>query len=146
MVLANFLDRGFAGTVGANPPQRPTTAAADGDSPARRSTATRSSCAAANGRTERVRYIGVDTPESVKPDTPVECFGNEASDFNKQLVQGREVRLVPDRGGRRTSYGRSLAFVYVGDTFVNAELLKDGYARTIEIEPNTSKAELLRRP
>jgi micrococcal nuclease len=94
----------------------------------------------ANGRTERVRYIGVDTPESVKPDSPVECFGHEASNFNKQLVQGERVRLVPDREAE-DRFGRSLAFVYVGDTFVNAQLISGGYARTIEIEPNTSKAE-----
>jgi micrococcal nuclease len=94
----------------------------------------------ANGRNERVRYIGVDTPESVKPDTPVECYGHEASDFNKSLVEGKRVRLVPDQEAE-DKYGRSLAFVYVGNTFVNAELLKNGYARTIEIEPNTSKAE-----
>lgn len=94
----------------------------------------------AGGGTERVRYIGVDTPESVKPDSPVECFGHEASDFNRRTVQGRTVRLVPDREPE-DRYGRSLAFVYVGDTFVNAELIKNGYARTIEIEPNTSKAD-----
>jgi micrococcal nuclease len=96
----------------------------------------------ANGRNERVRYIGVDTPESVKPDTPVECYGHEASDFNKHLVQGKRVRLVPDREAE-DKYGRSLAFVYVDDTFVNAELVKNGYARTLEIEPNTSKAAYL---
>ena len=93
----------------------------------------------ANGRTERVRYIGVDTPESVKPDSPVECYGHEASDFNKQLVQGRRVRLVPDAEAQ-DKYGRSLAFVYLGNTLVQSELLKGGYARTLEIEPNTSKA------
>lgn len=91
------------------------------------------------GGVERVRYIGVDTPESVKPDTPVQCFGHEASEFNRRMVAGKSVRLVPDREPR-DKYGRSLAFVYVGGTLVNAELLKRGYARTIEIEPNTSKA------
>jgi micrococcal nuclease len=74
---------------------------------------------------EDVRYIGVDTPESVKPDTPVQCYGSEASDFNREL---------------RDRFGRLLAYVYVGDTFVNAELLRLGYARTLEIEPNTSNA------
>jgi micrococcal nuclease len=91
------------------------------------------------GRDERVRYIGVDTPESVKPDSPVECFGHEASDFNRRLVEGRSVRLVPDQEPE-DRYGRTLAFVYVGPTLVNAELLRRGYARTIEIPPNTSKA------
>lgn len=94
----------------------------------------------AGGGTERVRYIGVDTPESVKPDTPVQCYGHEASSYNRSLVQGKTVRLVPDREPE-DKYGRSLAFVYVGNTLVQAELLKNGYARTIEIEPNTSKAE-----
>lgn len=94
----------------------------------------------ANGRNERVRYIGVDTPESVKPNSPVECFGHEASAYNKRLVQGRKVRLVPDREAE-DKFGRSLAFVYVGGVFVNAQMLRGGYARTIEIEPNTSKAE-----
>ena len=91
------------------------------------------------GRNERVRYIGVDTPESVKPNSPVECFGHEASDFNKSLVQGKRVRLVPDHEAE-DKYGRSLAFVYVGDTLVQSELLRNGYARTLEIAPNTSKA------
>jgi micrococcal nuclease len=93
-----------------------------------------------DGRVERVRYIGVDTPESVKPNAPVDCYGHEASNYNRSLVQGRTVRLVPDREAE-DKYGRSLAFVYVGDVLVNAELLKNGYARTLEIEPNTSRAE-----
>jgi micrococcal nuclease len=93
----------------------------------------------ADGRVERVRYIGVDTPESVKPDTPVQCFGHEAGVFNRRLVQGRTVRLVPDREPR-DRYGRALAFVYAGDLLVNAELLRRGFARTLEIPPNTSKA------
>ncbi|MBI5309945.1 MAG: thermonuclease family protein [Actinobacteria bacterium] len=94
----------------------------------------------AQGGKERVRYIGVDTPESVKPNAPVECFGKQAAKFNGSLVLGREVRLMPDREPR-DRYGRTLAFVYAGGVFINAELLKRGYARTIEIEPNTSKAE-----
>jgi micrococcal nuclease len=91
------------------------------------------------GAVERVRYIGVDTPESVKPNTPVQCFGHQASEFNRRLVEGKTVRLVPDQEPR-DKYGRSLAFVYAGSSFVNAELLENGFARTIEIPPNTSKA------
>ena len=93
------------------------------------------------GRIAGVNAIvpGVDTPESVKPNAPVDCYGHEASDFNKRLVTGKTVRLVPDHEPR-DKYGRSLAFVYVGDTLVEAELLKNGHARTLEIEPNTSKA------
>jgi micrococcal nuclease len=93
-----------------------------------------------NGSTERVRLIGVDTPESVKPDTPVQCFGKEASDFTKHQLTGRTVRLEPDREPF-DRYGRSLAFVYVGTDLFNADLLRGGYARTIEVPPNTSRAK-----
>ena len=97
-----------------------------------------------DGRTEDVRYIGVDTPETVKPGAPVECFGEQASEFNHELVEGEIVRLRFDRE-LRDVYGRLLAYVYVGETFVNAELVSGGYARTLEIEPNTSEAGLLSR-
>lgn len=93
---------------------------------------------------EKVRYIGVDTPETVKPGTPVQCFGEQASEFNHDLVEGESVRLRYDRE-LRDAYGRLLAYVYVGETFVNAELVAGGYARTLEIEPNTSEAGLLGR-
>jgi len=98
-----------------------------------------------NGRgTRTVRYIGVDTPESVKPGEPVQCYAKQASSFNERLVQGRRVRL--EIGRERTDrYGRLLAYVYVyvrggGNPFVNAELLRRGYARTLAIPPNTDRA------
>ncbi len=97
-----------------------------------------------NGRRDTVRYIGVDTPESVKPDTPVECFAKAASHFNEQLVEGRDVQLTLDREPR-DKYGRLLAYVAVSGRSVNAELLRRGYARTIEIPPNTSRAATFRR-
>lgn len=96
------------------------------------------------GRTEDVRYIGVDTPETVKPGEPVQCFGEQASTFNRGLVEGERVRLVFDRE-RRDRFGRLLAYVYVGSTFVNGELVAGGYARTLEIEPNTAMAGELAR-
>jgi micrococcal nuclease len=96
------------------------------------------------GEEEDVRYIGVDTPESVAPGEPVECFGEEASEFNAGLVEGEEVTLVFD-AELRDQYGRLLAYVYVGDVLVNAELLARGFARTLEIEPNTSKAPRFER-
>jgi micrococcal nuclease len=96
------------------------------------------------GRTEDVRYIGVDTPESVKPDTPVQCYALAASHFNEHLVDGRRVRLVFD-AERRDDYGRLLAYVHLGDTFVNAELVRRGYARTLTIAPNTRFATLFDR-
>jgi micrococcal nuclease len=96
------------------------------------------------GEEADVRYIGVDTPESVAPGEPVECFGEEASDFNAGLVEGEKVVLVFD-AELRDQYGRLLAYVYVGETLVNAELLAEGFARTLEIEPNTSKAPRFER-
>jgi micrococcal nuclease len=96
------------------------------------------------GRTEDVRYIGVDTPESVKPDTPVQCYALAASHFNEQLVDGERVRLAFD-AERRDVYGRLLAYVHLGDTFVNAELVRRGYARTLTIAPNTRFAALFDR-
>ncbi len=96
------------------------------------------------GRSEDVRYIGVDTPETVKPGTPVECFGKQASEFNRELVEGERVALVFDRE-LRDRYDRLLAYVYVGGTFVNAELVRGGYARTLEIAPNNAKAAPLER-
>jgi micrococcal nuclease len=96
------------------------------------------------GRAEDVRYIGVDTPETVKPDTPVQCYGPNASDENHRLVEGRTVRLVFDREAR-DDYGRLLAYVYAGGRFVNAELARGGYARTLTIAPNTSHAAEFQR-
>jgi micrococcal nuclease len=92
-------------------------------------------------RTERVRYIGIDTPESVKPGTPVQCYAKRAAAANATLVAGREVRLVGDVE-HRDRYGRLLAYVYrVGDgAFVNAMLVRDGYARTLTIPPNVAHA------
>jgi micrococcal nuclease len=97
--------------------------------------------ATVDGNTEDIRYIGVDTPESVKPDTPVECFALRASHFNERLVEGETVRLEYDEE-ERDVYGRLLAYVYLGDEFVNAELVKRGYATTLTIPPNTRFAEL----
>jgi micrococcal nuclease len=102
-----------------------------------------------DGQNEDVRYIGVDTPETVKPGAPVQCFGPQASAENHRLVEGRTVRLVFDRE-RRDAYGRLLAYVYTRadagkSRFANAALVRDGYARTLPIAPNTAHATLLRR-
>jgi micrococcal nuclease len=96
------------------------------------------------GRFEDVRYIGVDTPETVKPDTPVQCFGPRASSFDHHLVEHRRVRLVFGVE-RRDIYGRLLAYVYLGHKFVNAELVRRGFARTLAIPPNTRYRALFRR-
>jgi micrococcal nuclease len=97
-----------------------------------------------DGAEEDVRYIGVDTPESVKPDTPVQCYALRASHFNARTVEDETVRLVFD-AERRDAYGRLLAYVYVGDEFVNAELVRRGYARTLTIPPNDRYADRFER-
>jgi micrococcal nuclease len=91
------------------------------------------------GRTERVRYIGIDTPESVKPGTPVQCFAERASHYNASLVGGRDVTLRLDAEAR-DRYGRLLAYVYTAGAFVNRELVARGYARTLTIPPNVAHA------
>ena len=96
------------------------------------------------GEIEDVRYIGVDTPETVKPGEPVECFGTQASNFNHRLVEGRRVRLVFGVE-RRDQYGRLLAYVFLGDRFVSAELVRRGLAETLIIPPNDRYAGRLER-
>jgi micrococcal nuclease len=96
-----------------------------------------------DGELEDVRYIGLDTPETVKPGAPVECFGARASSFNHRLVEGRRLRLV--FGVERYDvYGRLLAYAYLGRRFVNAILVRHGLARTLTIPPNDRFAPLLR--
>ena len=76
---------------------------------------------------ERVRLIGVDTPETKHPKKPVEYYGKEASAFTKRMVEGKEVRLKYDQQ-RKDEYGRLLAYVYLTDgTLLNAEIIKQGY-------------------
>ena len=94
-----------------------------------------------DGGAEYIRYIGVDTPETVKPGTPVQCGGPEASVYDHRAVDGRTVRLVFDRE-RRDDYGRLLAYVHAGGHFVNADLLRRGLARPLPYPPNTTHAEL----
>src|SRR4051794_8539874 len=95
---------------------------------------------------ERVRYIGVDTPESVKPGTPVQCYAKAASHFNARLVEGRRVRLRYD-AERQDRYGRTLAYVFRSQDglFVNAELVRRGYATTLTIPPNVAHADDFRQ-
>lgn len=97
-----------------------------------------------NGGIEDVRYIGIDTPETVKPGEPVQCYGPAASHFNHRLVEAERVRLVFD-AERRDVYGRLLAYVYVGGRLVNAELLRRGLARTLTIPPNDRFADRFKR-
>jgi micrococcal nuclease len=98
------------------------------------------------GRDERVRLIGVDTPESVDPRKPVQCYGKEASAFTTQLLpEGTVVRLERDVEAR-DRFDRLLAYVYrVSDgLFVNFELARAGYAQVLTIPPNVAYAEEFR--
>ena len=81
------------------------------------------------GRTETVRLIGVDTPETVDPRKPVQYFGEEASEFTKELALGEEVSLQTDpQCSNRDRYRRLLRYVYLSDgTLVNAEIVAQGY-------------------
>ena len=90
-------------------------------------------------RDETVRLIGIDTPETVDPRSPVECFGEEASDRTKALLpEGTAVRLVADVEAR-DRYDRLLAYLYRDDgTFVNLALVEDGYASLLTYPPNVA--------
>lgn len=76
----------------------------------------------------RIRLWGVDTPETVKPDTPVQHFGPEASAFTKLSCRGKQVRLELVKGNTRGKYGRLLAYVTLPDgKMLNAELIAGGF-------------------
>jgi micrococcal nuclease len=96
------------------------------------------------GREERIRYIGIDTPETVKPNTPVQCFGPQAHTLNARLLgrAGTPLTLRFDRE-LRDRYGRLLAYVFHDGLFVNARLIEAGAARTLPITPNTARAAQL---
>ena len=93
---------------------------------------------------ETVRYIGIDTPETVDPRRPVQCFGPEASKANKALVEGKRVRLVADVEDR-DKYHRMLRYAYLPDgTFVNLELARQGFAPAYTYPPNNAHMEEFR--
>ena len=86
-------------------------------------------------RLEKVRYIGVNTPEVHHPSKGEEPGGREATVVNGELVSGRRVRLELD-ARLRDRHGRLLAYVWVDDTMVNAELVRRGFAQVMTVPPN----------
>ena len=101
---------------------------------------------ASGNNTVRVRLIGVNTPETVDPRRPVECFGKEASARTKQLLApGTAVRLERD-AEPLDRYGRTLAYVYRAsdNLFVNLRLVADGFGQTMTIPPNVTFADRFR--
>lgn len=96
---------------------------------------------------QSVRYIGIDTPETRKRegDTWVyigEPFAEKAKDFNRRLVEGKIARLESDVQ-KKDKYGRTLAYCFVDDTFINAKMLEEGFALLYTIPPNVKYIDLL---
>jgi micrococcal nuclease len=88
----------------------------------------------------RVRYIGIDTPETDHGDPAIRRLAFEATEFNKRLVLGKKVTLRYD-AQRHDKYGRLLAYVYADGVFVNAALVKHGYAKVYTVVPNVKHSE-----
>jgi micrococcal nuclease len=93
------------------------------------------------GQKQAVRYIGIDTPETVDPRRPVECLGREASERNRELVLGKTVGLEKDVS-ETDAFGRLLRYVWTGDEMVNATLVREGYAQASTHPPDVKYASL----
>jgi micrococcal nuclease len=96
------------------------------------------------GRRDDLRLIGVDTPETVKPGTPVQCFGPRASSFTHRRLEGRRVRVYFGVE-RRDVYGRLLGYLRLDGGMFNAALVRRGLARSLTIPPNDRYAALFHR-
>jgi micrococcal nuclease len=96
------------------------------------------------GEAYRIRMIGIDTPESVDPRRPVECYGREAAHAAQSLLEGREVLLIKDVE-ESDSFDRLLRYVYLGAEMANARLVVNGYANAYTFPPNVRHAELMVR-
>ena len=90
---------------------------------------------------ERVRYIGINTSETVDLRKDVQCFGKESASANRELVEGKLVRLEKDISDK-DKYGRLLRYVYQGDKFINLELVKNGYAQAYTYPPDVKNSKL----
>ena len=95
-----------------------------------------------DGQEMRVRYIGIDTPETVDPRRPIECFGREASERNRQLVEGETVGLERDVS-ETDRFGRLLRYVWADGRMVNAALVEEGYATASAFPPDVRYADRL---
>lgn len=89
-------------------------------------------------KTETVRLIGVDTPETKDPRKSVQCFGKQAYEFTKNALLNKQVRLESDpNDSDRDKYKRLLRYVYVGEELINAKLIREGYAFAYTVFPFT---------
>jgi micrococcal nuclease len=93
-----------------------------------------------SGNFETVRYIGIDTPESVDPRRAVECFGKEASNMNNTLVMNKKIQLEKDIS-ETDKYGRLLRYVFVDNIFVNQYLVDEGFAHASSYPPDVKYQE-----
>lgn len=93
-----------------------------------------------NGKTEKIRLIGVNCPESVHPTKGVEPFGKEASNFTKSSLEGKKISFELDVE-ERDQYGRILAYVYLDFKMFNKTLLEEGYAQVMTVQPNSKYAD-----
>jgi micrococcal nuclease len=89
----------------------------------------------------KVRYIGIDTPETVDPNRPIGFFGKEASQKNKELVLAKDIKLERDVSDV-DKYGRLLRYVYLDGVMINAELVRLGYAKASTYPPDVKYATL----
>jgi len=98
-----------------------------------------------NGQSEKVRMIGVDTPETHDPDVPVQCYGPAASAYTQNLIGNQKVRLEADPTNQnRDRYGRLLRYVYLADgRLVQEEILRNGYGFAYTLFPFTKKTEFI---
>src|SRR3989338_1163491 len=85
---------------------------------------------------EKVRLIGIDTPETVDPRRPVGCFGQEASNATKSLLEGKWIRMETDITDK-DKYKRLLRYVWINNVFINEYLVRQGYALSYSYPPDT---------
>ncbi len=93
---------------------------------------------------EKVRYIGIDTPEMNYNNPPAEYFAQEAKEYNAKLVLGKKVKLEFDVV-KRDKYGRLLAYVYIDGKHISQEMIERGFAKVLMIPPNLKFADYFLR-
>ncbi|WP_255291254.1 MULTISPECIES: thermonuclease family protein [Bacillus] len=87
----------------------------------------------------KIRALLLDTPESVKPNYPVQAYGKEASKFAKSLLEGKDVEIVFDKGEKKDHYGRYLAYVFCDGKLIQEEIIKEGFGIISYVKkPNTT--------
>ena len=94
-----------------------------------------------DGHEDTVRVIGIDTPETVDPRKPVQCFGHEASNHTKALLTGKTVTLDSEPGTDRDKYGRLLRYVEYDGEDIGADMITEGYAFSYKIFPHPRLTE-----